>query len=143
MLKIQMKKILVPLDGSKNSLRGLENAIYLARQCGAVLSGIFVVPIQTRDSIQKIGIFKKIIPKEVETIMNSAKTKAAENGIVFKHSIVGGEVKESIIDFAENEKNGIDLIVMGSRGAGDAATYFGSVAKAIMQKASTPVLIVK
>ncbi len=60
MLKIQMKKILVPLDGSKNSLRGLENAIYLARQCGAILTGIFVVPIQTRETIQKIGIFKKI-----------------------------------------------------------------------------------
>ncbi len=143
MLKIQMKKILVPLDGSNNSLRGLENAIYLARQCGAVLSGIFVVPIQTRDSIQKIGIFKKIIPQDVSKIMDSAKTKAAENGIVFKHSIVGGDIKESIIEFAEDKKNGIDLIVMGSRGAGDAASYFGSVAKAIMQKASTPVLIVK
>lgn len=143
MLKIQMKKILVPLDGSNNSLRGLENAIYLARQCGAVLLGIFVVPIQTRETIQKIGIFKKIIPDDVSKIMSSAKTKSAENGIVFKHSIVGGDVKESIIEFAGDKKNGIDLIVMGSRGAGDAATYFGSVAKAIMQKASTPVLIVK
>jgi nucleotide-binding universal stress UspA family protein len=75
--------------------------------------------------------------------MNSAKTKAAENGIVFKHSIVGVDVKESIIEFAGDKKNGVDLIVMGSRGAGDAATYFGSVARAIMQKASTPVLIVK
>jgi len=138
-----MKKILVPLDGSKNSLRGLENAIYLARQCGAILTGIFVVPIQTRENIQKIGIFKKIVPEEVSKIMDSAKTKAAENGIVFKHSIVGGDIKEGIIEFAENEKNGVDLIVMGSRGAGDAASYFGSIAKAIMQKASTPVLIVK
>lgn len=143
MLKIQMKKILVPLDGSKNSLRGLENAIYLARQCGGILSGIFVVPIQTRGNIQKIGIFKKIVPEEVSKIMDFAKTKAAENGIVFKHNIVGGEVKESIIEYAENKKNGIDLIVMGSRGAGDASSYFGSVARAIMQKASTPVLIVK
>ena len=41
------------------------------------------------------------------------------------------------------KKNGIDLIVLGSRGAGDAASYFGSVAKGIMQKADTPVLIVK
>ena len=138
-----MKKILVPLDGSKNSLRGLENAIYLARQCGGVLSGIFVVPIQTRENIQKMGIFKKIVPEEINKVMNSARTIAAENGIVFKHSIVGGDVKESIIEFAENKKNAIDLIVMGSRGAGDAATYFGSVARAIMQKASVPVLIVK
>ncbi len=79
-----MKKILVPLDGSKNSLRGLENAIYLARQCGAILSGIFVVPIQTRDTIQKIGIFKKIVPEDVSKIMDSAKTKAAENQWLFE-----------------------------------------------------------
>lgn len=143
MLKIQMKKILVPLDGSKNSLRGLENAIYLARQCGAILTGIFVVPIQTSGSIQKIGIFKKIVPKEVTEIMDSAKTKSAENGIMFKHNIVGGDVKQSIVEFADNKKNGIDLIVMGSRGMGDASNYFGSVAREIIQKANTPVLIVK
>jgi len=143
MLKIQMKKILVPLDGSDNSFRGLENAIYLARQCGAILTGIFVVPIQTRESIQKIGIFKKIVPEEINKVMDSAKTKAAENGIVFKYKIVGGDVKEGIVEFADDKKNGIDLIVMGSRGAGDATSYFGSVAKTIMQKASIPVLIVK
>ena len=143
MLKIQMKKILVPLDGSKYSLRGLENAIYLSRQCGAILTGIFVVPIQTRESIQKIGIFKKIIPEEVTKIMDSAKTKAAENGIMFKHKIVGGDIKQSIVEFADNEKNGIDLIVIGSRGMGDAVDYFGSVTREVMQKASTPVLIVK
>ncbi|MDH3204085.1 MAG: universal stress protein [Nitrosopumilus sp.] len=143
MLKIQMKKILVPLDGSDNSFRGLENAIYLARQCGAILTGIFVVPIQTRETIKKIGIFKKIIPEEINKVMDSAKTKAAENGIVFKYNIVGGDVKEGIVEFDDDKKNGIDLIIMGSRGAGDAASYFGSVAKTIMQKASIPVLIVK
>ena len=143
MLKIEMKKILVPLDGSDNSFRRLENAIYLARQCGAVLTGIFVVPIQTRETIKKIGIFKKIIPEKVDKVMNSAKIKAAENGIMFKCSIVGGDIKEGIIEFADDKKNGIDLIVLGSRGAGDAASYFGSVAKGIMQKADTPVLIVK
>ena len=143
MLKIQMKKILVPLDGSDNSFRGLENAIYLARQCGAILTGIFVVPIQTRETIKKIGIFKKIIPEEINKVMDSAKTKAAENGIVFKYNIVGGDVKEGIVEFADDKKNDIDLIIIGSRGAGDAASYFGSVAKTIMQKASIPVLIVK
>ncbi|MBC8516713.1 MAG: universal stress protein [Nitrosopumilus sp.] len=32
---------------------------------------------------------------------------------------------------------------MGSRGMGDASNYFGSVAREIIQKANTPVLIVK
>ncbi|MFB5645971.1 MAG: universal stress protein, partial [Nitrosopumilaceae archaeon] len=34
---IQIKKILVPLDGSKNSERGLDMAMSMARQCGATL----------------------------------------------------------------------------------------------------------
>lgn len=37
MLKVRIKKILVPIDGSKNSFKGLNQAIYLARQCGATV----------------------------------------------------------------------------------------------------------
>ncbi|MBA4436755.1 MAG: universal stress protein, partial [Nitrosopumilaceae archaeon] len=40
MIKKKISKILVPLDGSKNSQRGLEMAISLARQCGATITGV-------------------------------------------------------------------------------------------------------
>jgi len=40
MIKTQFQKILVALDGSKNSIRGLNHAIYLARQCQATITGI-------------------------------------------------------------------------------------------------------
>ncbi|HSA76460.1 MAG TPA: universal stress protein, partial [Nitrosarchaeum sp.] len=40
-----IKKILVPIDGSKNSMRGLDEAIYLARQCHATITGLYVIPI--------------------------------------------------------------------------------------------------
>ena len=62
---------------------------------------------------------------------------------MFKSTIVGGDIKQGIVEFADDEKNGVDLIVMGSKGTGDAANYFGSVAKMVMQKTNTPVLIVK
>jgi nucleotide-binding universal stress UspA family protein len=42
MIRGKIKKILVPLDGSKNSLRGLDEAIYLARQCQATITGLYV-----------------------------------------------------------------------------------------------------
>ncbi|WP_316505216.1 universal stress protein [Nitrosopumilus sp.] len=90
-------------------LGGLENAIYLARQCKAILTGIFVVPIQTRENIKKIGIFKKIVPGEINKVVDSAKTRAAENGIMFKYNIVGGDIKESIVEFADDEKMGLIL----------------------------------
>ena len=43
MISGKIKKILVPLDGSKNSLRVLDKAIYLAKEHKASLSFIRVV----------------------------------------------------------------------------------------------------
>ncbi len=39
-----LKKILVCLDGSKNSIRGLDESITLARQCDTKLVGIHILP---------------------------------------------------------------------------------------------------
>ena len=42
MIRNRIKKILVPLDGSKNSIRGLDNAISIARACQATITGIYM-----------------------------------------------------------------------------------------------------
>ena len=44
-MAIKIKNILVPIDGSKNSLRGLDEAIALARNCQARITGIHVLSI--------------------------------------------------------------------------------------------------
>ena len=41
--------------------------------------------------------------------MNSAKTKSVENGIMFKYSIVGGDIK-GIIEFADDKKTELILL---------------------------------
>ena len=43
MLNKKITKILVPLDGSKNSQKGLEMAIRLARQCNAKLTALYAI----------------------------------------------------------------------------------------------------
>ena len=45
MVKNTIKKILVPIDDSKNSLRWLNEAIYLARQYNATIIGLNVIKI--------------------------------------------------------------------------------------------------
>jgi nucleotide-binding universal stress UspA family protein len=55
MIRKKIKKILVPLDGSKNSMRGLDEGIYLARQCQATITGLYVIPIYPRN----LFIFQK------------------------------------------------------------------------------------
>ena len=40
----KLRKILVPLDGSKNSFRGLDKAISIAKQSESIITGMFVIP---------------------------------------------------------------------------------------------------
>ncbi|MFI5416130.1 MAG: universal stress protein [Nitrososphaerales archaeon] len=141
MAKYQVKKILVPMDGSKNSFRGLDTAIFLARQCGATITGLFVVPIYPK-SFMPITYAKEYITKTVKDFMEDAKKRSAQNGIVFVGKTIIGKESSEIIDFAA--KNKFDIIVIGARGLGSVKEVFlGSVSHAIVQKSKIPVLIVK
>ena len=141
MVKYQVKKILVPMDGSKNSFRGLDTAIFLARQCGATITGLFVVPIYPK-SFMPITYAKEYLTKAVKEFMEDAKKRSAQNGIVFVGKTIIGRESSEIIDFAA--KNKFDIIVIGARGLGSVKEAFlGSVSHAVVQKSKIPVLIVK
>jgi len=141
MAKYQIRKILVPMDGSKNSFRGLDTAIYLARQCGATLTGLFVMPIYPR-SFMPITYDKKYLTKAAKEFTESAKKRAAQNGIVFVGKTIIGKESSEIIDFAA--KNKFDIIVIGARGLGSVKEAFlGSVSHAVVHKSKIPVLVVK
>lgn len=141
MAKYQVKKILVPMDGSKNSFRGLDTAISLARQCGATITGLFVVPIYPK-SFMPITYTKEYLTKAVKDFMEDAKKRSAQNGIVFVGKTAIGKESSAIIDFAA--KNKFDIIVIGARGLGSVKEAFlGSVSHAVVQKSKIPVLIVK
>lgn len=84
MIKSGIKRILVPLDGSKNSIRGLDNAIYLARQCQAIIVGIYVLPRVPVSTYRKIQYPEKELLKDADTNMEFAKKHCAQNGIIFE-----------------------------------------------------------
>jgi len=137
-----IKKILVPLDGSKTSLKGLNEAIYLARQCSATITGLCVIPLYTINLGKLLTSLKNQSIKEARKLMNEAKTISAQNGIVFKEKIIYGNESWEITEFASYKK--FDLIVIGSRGFGPVKeTFLGSVANAVAHKSKVPVLVVK
>ena len=137
------KKILVPLDGSRNSFRGLDTAIYLARQTHATLTGIFVFP-PTESVFQPIRYDRKIMQKEGNRIMDEAKIRAAQKGIVFRHKVTSGNPGQEIVNVVNSKRNKFDLVVIGSRGLGGAKElFFGSVANYVLHKSKIPVLVVK
>ncbi|MDH3203130.1 MAG: universal stress protein [Nitrosopumilus sp.] len=137
-----VKKILVPLDGSQNSFRGLEKAIYFARQCGATLTGLYVSQKPSRygfDTIEDLDSSKR---KQIDMLLEKAKNTAAKNGVDLNGEIIHGSVKKDILDFA-NRWN-YELIVIGSKGAGSSdESYLGSVANHILHTSKIPVLVVK
>ena len=136
-----IKKILVPLDGSKNSLRGLDNAIYLSRQCGSTITGIFVIP-STKSVFEPIRYDRKLMQKEGNRLMKSAKIRSAQKGILFRHKISSGNPGKEIVEYAR--KNNFDLIVIGARGIGAVKeTFLGSTSQYVSHKAKSPVVIVK
>src|SRR5574339_638509 len=83
----EIRKILVPIDGSKNSFRGLDYAIYLARQCGATVTGLNVVPFYPKSLLLTPISYEKELTKKAKEFMAKAKTRSAQNGIVFNEKI--------------------------------------------------------
>lgn len=144
MTKGNIKKILVPLDGSKNSLRGLDMAISLARQYAAIIVGICVIYAAPRSEFRGTASVEKGSFEKVKKFMLQAKTRAAQQGIVFDEKITHGDVAYNIVSFAHDKKNKIDLIVLGSRGRGAAKEMiFGSTCHHVLHASNLPVLIVK
>jgi len=138
----QIRKILVPMDGSKNSFRGLDYATYMARQCGATVTGINVIPFYPRSLLLTPISYEKELRKKGREIMEKAKVRCAQNGIVFSEKITGGHEAEEIVDFSAEKK--FDLIVIGARGMGSVKEVFlGSVSNRVLHKSKIPVLIVK
>ncbi|MDE1863420.1 MAG: universal stress protein [Thaumarchaeota archaeon] len=141
-MKQVIRKILVPLDGSTNSFKGLSEAIYLARQCNATITGMCVIPLYTVNLGRILTPLKKESEKEAKKFMQKAKTLAAQHGIEFFEKIMYGNEAWEITEFASYKK--FDIIVMGSRGFGAIKeTFLGSVANAVVHKSKIPVLVVK
>jgi len=142
MCALDIKKILVPLDGSKNSSRGLDEAIYLARQCHATLTGLYVVTLVLPSKSTPISPIEKYLLEEAKKFMLKAKTHAAQNGIVFNGKVVYGDEGPGIVNFAKN--NNFDVIVIGARGrSGLKEIFLGSTSNYVMHKSLIPVIIVK
>ena len=143
-MRIKTKKILVPLDGSKNSIRGLDMAIYIARQSHGTITALAVKSVPGIYALHPLGFLDFNSMTEVKKILNDAKLRAAKKGIQLTSKALAGDPGYDIARFANNSKNKIDLVVIGARGRGSAKELFlGSVSNYVLHKSKKPVLVVK
>jgi nucleotide-binding universal stress UspA family protein len=122
-------KILVGVDGSDYSTWALMEAISIAKKFSGHIKVITVYRQGKKDEATKTQMKAKHLLDE-EKIDSSLS------------AILGSNPSRALVDTAENEK--FDLIVVGSRGLGRAASFLlGSVSKQVVSKASCDVLVVK
>ncbi len=137
---------MVCLDGSKNSLRGLDKAIMFAKQSDATIIGVHSDTSFSAFSAVRAPILPvKKWKKEARALIQIAMKKAGKNNIEFEGVIIGGHSSGiDLTTFANNPANKIEQIVIGSRGMGFPKEIFlGSTSNFVLHKAKAPVTIVK
>ncbi|GKS66894.1 universal stress protein [Nitrosarchaeum sp.] len=136
-----LKKILVPLDGSKHSLRGLNLALVFAKSTGTTIIGLNVF---SYPSIIPLSLdMKNKIKKKSEEVIKQAKAISQKANVTFTGiTKINDNVGNAIITVAE--KHRADIVVIGSSGPDPESNMFlGSVANYVVNKSTIPVVIVK
>lgn len=144
MTLFKLDKILVPLDGSDNSFRALDVAIFLAKKSDATLVVMYCVSVFPSIEVQTVDPIKCQIEerKLAESVLKKAQATCKQNSIPTEQLIAYGTPGYMIIKRIKN--NHIDLVVIGSRGRSAVKEVFlGSVSNYVLHKSPMPVLIVK
>ncbi len=136
-----IKNILVAIDGSKNSYRGLDKAISIAKG-GGTITAIYVFHLPWQAGIKFTKNMKKESSAKATRAIGIAKGLVEKNGIPFKWKTTAGNTGDAIVNTAKRIR--ADMIVIGVRGIGAAKEKFlGSTSNHVMHKAKMPVLVVK
>ena len=137
------KKIVFPTDFSHCSDAALEYASLLARESGGTL---FIV--HAEEPMVAYGggemDYGAIEPDYTELRRMLHEVKPTDPTVSCEHRLLRGtgSAASRIVGFAEKE--GADLIVMGSHGrTGIQRMLMGSIAEAVVRKARCPVLVLK
>jgi nucleotide-binding universal stress UspA family protein len=136
------EKILCPIDFDDNSSNALERAIEIARHFKATIFLIHAVPL-----VAQFGE----VPLPTDLYLDEQKGALAKlnaiagqklNGIEHKTAVYAGDVAGSILQAVDQFQP--DLLVMATHGrTGLARFVLGSVAEAVVRRASCPVMTIR
>lgn len=141
-------KILAPVDGSTNSFTALSHAIELAKIFNAEI-GVLHVAVLMQQLPMAVPLADVYLPENLlaqiegfgTAVLQQAVAQVPE-GVPVKTYCEVGSPAIVIPEFAE--KNGYDMIVIGSRGLGVIkGLVMGSVSNYVVNHAKCPVLVVK
>lgn len=139
------RNILVPVDFDDTSLRAVDQALSLAKALDATVTllHVYSLPFYTFPDGSYVPS-----PEVIESIKKSARdqldacvAKTQVSGVVISSLLREGRTAEEICKAVVEVD--ADLIVMGTHGRGLLGrTFLGSVAEAVVRRASIPVMTV-
>jgi nucleotide-binding universal stress UspA family protein len=142
-----IKKILLAVDFSDNSIKACEYAVQLARKFDARITLLHVInePVDLRGFYVPHISFERL-EKEIEESAVKMMEKFALNSLDgyanIETSIIAGIPYEEILKKAGDEQ--VDMIILGTHGrAGIDHFLFGSTAERVVRTATCPVLTVR
>lgn len=139
-------KILIPVDGSAESLAAVRHALQLVRD--GLRASLLLANVQEPASLYELlrvhdaEAIEAIARGAGEHLLQEAAALCTAAGVDFELEVAQGEPAHTLIDIAEDE--GCALIVAGAHGKGESeGRRLGSVAHALLHDAALPVTVVR
>jgi nucleotide-binding universal stress UspA family protein len=142
------EKILVPVDGSRHARYAIEMAIDLAKCHGSAVYLLHVIrnlslPQEILAMIKAGEVTEsrtEILQTSAEIILDNAREKFAEAGVsTIQGEYTIGDPASEILAYAREKS--VNLIVIGHRGLGPTEGLLGGVARKLVNRTTTSVLI--
>ena len=146
----RFQHVMVAVDGSASAKRALQVGVDLTMMLKAELTILHIIEIPTSIYFPTEPIevdVEKIQGRELnegEKLVSEAASLALSKGSKAKQMVMRhmGSVSEGIREYAD--KNGIDLIIVGTRGLGGVKRLvFSNVAGGVVSNANCSVLVVR
>ncbi len=141
----KLNNILVPVDGSKESICACKWACTVAQGTGATITLLHVVDLNLKmtsfDRVSMSGYVPESIKKQGEDLLAAYRSHMPQE-LPIKQVLHAGSPHQTIVAVAEELQP--DWIIMGSRGASNLKEIvMGSVSQYVLHHVSCPVMIVK
>ena len=143
-----MRKILIATDGSASSVEAVEFGLELAAEHEAKVIFVHVAP--PLDAIPEasygfggaVAHMPHVLTPFDHASLTEAERLATSGGVEASSKLLVGNPADEIVAYADSQ--GVDLIVVGSRGHGAIASMLlGSVSRGVLTESKRPVAVIR
>lgn len=138
--------ILVPTDFSQVAENALDHAVQVAKEFGNeicimhIFEESFIGSIWGQKNSYKDGLVGQMLQEKLDKMVEDIQRN---HGVKARSVIDTGRIYDVITEYAAEEENDIESIIMGTQGASGMAQIVGSNASRVIAISEVPVVVVK